>query len=107
LERIISKALEKDRNLRLQHGTCGLHATAPESVIELIDVLGMWAVKADERMSGSASFQRVRKSVKTSSCQCRDHDESTRTVLGSLTRSGGRKQKSVHHLLGRTLPRRF
>jgi hypothetical protein len=32
----------------LQHGSCGLRATATESVIELVYVLGMWAVMADE-----------------------------------------------------------
>jgi len=40
----------------LQHGTSGLRATATESVIELVDVLGMWAVKADEDHAARVRF---------------------------------------------------
>ncbi len=43
----------------LQHGTSGLRATAAETVIELVDVLGMWAVKADEDYAARVSVDRV------------------------------------------------
>ena len=43
----------------LQHGTSGLRATATETVIELVDVLGMGAVKADEDYTVRVSVDRV------------------------------------------------
>jgi len=43
----------------LQHGTSGLRATAAESVIKLVDVLSMWAVKADEDYAARISADRV------------------------------------------------
>ncbi|MFZ0796654.1 MAG: hypothetical protein WCA13_05765 [Terriglobales bacterium] len=43
----------------LQHGTSSLRATAAESVIELVDVLGMWTVKADEDYAVRASADHV------------------------------------------------
>ena len=42
-----------------QHDTSGLRATAIKSVIELVDVLGMWAVKADEDNAARVSVDRV------------------------------------------------
>jgi hypothetical protein len=43
----------------LQHGTSGLRAMATESVIELVDVLGMWAVRADEDYASRVFVDRV------------------------------------------------
>ena len=43
----------------LQHSASGLRATATESVIELVDVLGMWAVKADEDHAARVFVDRV------------------------------------------------
>jgi hypothetical protein len=43
----------------LQHGTRGLRATATESVIELVDALGMWAGKADENHAARVFVDRV------------------------------------------------
>jgi len=43
----------------LQHGACGLGATATESVIELVDALGMRAEKADEDHAARFFVDRV------------------------------------------------
>ena len=43
----------------LQHGICGLRATATESVIELVDALSMWAVMADEDHAAGVFVDRV------------------------------------------------
>jgi len=43
----------------LQQGTSGLRATATESVTELVDVLGMWAVRADEDYAARVFVDRV------------------------------------------------
>jgi hypothetical protein len=43
----------------LQHGASGLRATTTESVIELVDAHGMWAVKADEDNAARVSVDRV------------------------------------------------
>ncbi len=43
----------------LQHGMSGLRATATESVIELVDALGMWAVMADEDDAARVLVDRV------------------------------------------------
>jgi hypothetical protein len=43
----------------LQHGASGLRATATESVIELVDAHGMWAVKADEDYAARVFVDRV------------------------------------------------
>jgi len=49
----------------LQHGSCGLRTTATESVIELGDALGMWAVMADEDHAARVLVDRVHNSEHT------------------------------------------
>ena len=89
----------------LQHGACGLRATATESVIELVDALSMWAVKADEDYAARVFVDRVHHGEHTR-CLFRPvlivitfrsppfgREGAYRTVLGSLT-SKRLKQRS-------------
>ena len=43
----------------LQHGACGLRATATEPFIELVDALSMWAVMADQDHAARVFVDRV------------------------------------------------
>jgi hypothetical protein len=54
----------------LQHGSCGLRATATESVIELVDVLGMWAVNTDEDHAARVFVDRVHNAEHTRGLFC-------------------------------------